>query len=90
MLGTVRRAETVTVKRALGARIRQLRKLRRLTQAQLAKRAGVHASYLAGVERGERNPALENLCAIARALDVNLAHMFDFEAPPRTITLIAV
>lgn len=48
----------------------------RLSQEELAHRAGVHPTYLSAIERGERNPALENLYAIATALDVTLAELF--------------
>jgi len=49
-----------------------------LSQEELAHRAEVHATYLSAIERGQRNPSLENLCAIARALRVSLATLFDF------------
>jgi transcriptional regulator with XRE-family HTH domain len=70
------------VKAALGRRIRQLRHARALTQEELAEWAGIHPTYLAGIERGERNPALENLYAIASALGVKLAELFMFERQP--------
>ncbi|HEV8353615.1 MAG TPA: helix-turn-helix transcriptional regulator [bacterium] len=70
------------VKIELGRRIRYLRRTRALTQEALAERAGVHPTYLAGIERGERNPALENLHAIATALGVKLAELFMFERQP--------
>ena len=40
-------------------------------------RAGVHRTYLGGIERGERNPSLKNLAAIAKALNVRLADLVD-------------
>ena len=39
----------------LGARIRQMRQVRGLSQEQLALEAGLDRSYVGGVERGERN-----------------------------------
>lgn len=69
----------VSVKLALGKQIRHFRRGRALTQEELAIRAGVHPTYLAGIERGERNPALENLHAISTALDVTLAELFTFD-----------
>ncbi|MBS0626684.1 MAG: helix-turn-helix transcriptional regulator [Verrucomicrobia bacterium] len=39
-----------------------------LTQEELAERADLHTTYLSSVERGERNIALENIIAIAKAL----------------------
>ena len=36
----------------------------------------MHRTYLAGIERGLRNPSLPNLTKIARALGVTLAGLF--------------
>ena len=49
------------------------------SQEELAFRAGVHRTYLGGIERGERNPSLENIAAIAEALGVTLSELFSFD-----------
>ena len=67
-----------TIEKQLGARVRELRLMRNLSQEELAFRAGVHRTYLGGVERGERNPSLKNIAAIAKALDVTLTELFSF------------
>jgi transcriptional regulator with XRE-family HTH domain len=59
-----------------GRRMRQLRKERGLSQEELAHRAGLHYTYIGGIERGERNPALVNINRIAAALGVSLAEFF--------------
>lgn len=59
-----------------GRRVRELRKARDLSQEELAHRVGVHPTYLGGIERGERNPALVNINRIADALGVSLAELF--------------
>ncbi len=41
-----------------------------MSQEQLGHRAGLHRTYIGGVERGERNVGLLNVFAIADALDV--------------------
>ena len=68
---------------ALGARISQLRELRRLSLGELAERAdGMAKSYLAKLERGEvENPGLRTLSAIARALDVTVAELLKRAEP---------
>lgn len=35
----------------------------------------MHRTYLAGIERALRNPALENLVKLANALDITLAEL---------------
>ena len=59
--------------RALLSQIRQLRLRRGLTQAELAKRAGLSWIYIAKLEGGERlSPSLPALDRIARALGATL------------------
>lgn len=68
-----------TIEREFGRKLRKLRLAKNLSQEELAFKAGVHRTYLGGIERGERNPSLRNIAAIARALDVTLAQLFSFE-----------
>jgi transcriptional regulator with XRE-family HTH domain len=56
----------------LGARIREIRKKKGLSQERVALAAGLDRSYVGGVERGERNVAIVNLNKIAKALNVSL------------------
>lgn len=67
-----------TIQKQFGERIKDLRLAKGLSQEELAFRAGVHRTYLGGIERGERNPSLKNIAAIARALDVALPELFSF------------
>ena len=61
---------------AFGRRVRELRKAKGFSQEELAHRAGMHYTYVGGIERGERNPALVNIGALASALGVSLAELF--------------
>ena len=63
-----------------GRHIRQLRMALGLTQEEIAHRAGMHVTYLSGIERGVRNPSLKNIRAVARALHVRVADLFSFES----------
>ena len=56
--------------KSLGTKIREFRKARGISQEALADLAGVHRTYLGGIERGERNVSLDNIVRIARALKV--------------------
>ena len=64
------------VRLALGRRVRELRLRLKLSQEALAERADLHWTYVSGIERGERNPALVNLAYLARALGVSLGELF--------------
>jgi transcriptional regulator with XRE-family HTH domain len=67
-------------KSLLGKRIKQLRKLRRLSQEDLAEKAGISAQYVSNIERGKENPTLDLLFGLADSLKVSLALLCDFQA----------
>lgn len=58
-----------SVNDAVGRAISKLRKNLRLSQEELADRAGVHRTYVSQLERGIKSPTLVVLIKIARALD---------------------
>jgi transcriptional regulator with XRE-family HTH domain len=47
------------------------RTARKLSQARVAKAAGVSVSYISMLERGQRSPPLETLEALGKALRVS-------------------
>lgn len=55
-------------RKAFGLKVRLRRYEVGLTQEELAEKANLHPTYVGSVERGERNIALENIVAIAKAL----------------------
>ena len=56
----------------VGARLKQLRKARRLTQEALAERAGLSYKFIGELERGKANPTLTTLAALSDALGTRL------------------
>ena len=65
-----------------GSRVRAEREKREISQEELADRAGIHRTYLGGVERGERNIGLLNILRIARALDIPASELFSSITDP--------
>ena len=67
-----------------GRRVRALRQAKHYSLEEMAHRIGIHYTYLGGIERGERNPALINIARIAAALGVSLADLFSvFTGKPK-------
>ena len=54
----------------VGARVRQLRKARKLSQAALAERARLTRAYVTRLEAGQQDPSLSTITALAKALGV--------------------
>lgn len=52
----------------IGGRIRELRKALKLTQAEVAEKAGIDSSFYGQIERGANIPSLKTFLAIAAAL----------------------
>jgi len=64
------------LQRALGERIRELRKKAGYSQEAFADAAGVHRTYMGTLERGEANLSLSNLNKISTALGITLSELF--------------
>ncbi len=47
-----------------------------LSQERLAAAAGLHRTYVGSVDRGERNVSLDNIYALADALEVPVMEFF--------------
>lgn len=61
-----------------GRRIKQLRKLRKMTQEKLAEAAGVSTSTVQRWEYAEDAPEFDRLEDIAKALEVEPKDLLDF------------
>lgn len=73
MSATVRRSQIIVV----GQKIRQIRKSRRLTQADLAGRIGVTQSDLSRMENGEYKVGLDTLFRILQVFELSMSHFFE-------------
>ena len=65
-----------------GKRLVELRKARGWSQEKLALESGLARSYVGGIERGQRNIALYNICVLAETLNVTPSDMLVFEVEP--------
>ena len=62
----------------LAKRIRQLRKVYKMSQEQLAEKADLHPTFIGNIERAEKNPTITSLEKIARAFNIPLTELFTF------------
>lgn len=63
-------------RKEFGARLRELRKERGLSQEGLAHVSDLDRSYVGQVERGERNISLDNIYRFSRALEISPTDFF--------------
>ncbi len=67
------------IQRKFGKRVQELRLQKGITsQMALGYKAKIDRTYIGGVERGERNIALQNIEKIAKALNVSPEELFKF------------
>ncbi len=64
------------IKQRFGARVRELRQAKEISQEQLGFDAGLDRTYINSVEQGNRNVSLVNIVRIAEALDVPTSELF--------------
>lgn len=65
------------IKQRFGLRVKELRKLKGLSQEKLANLADIDRTYLPTIEKGERNVSIEVVERLASALGVSIKDMFD-------------
>ena len=68
---------TAKTRKALGRRIRLLRKANSLSQQKFALMVNVERSYLAKVELGQKNPSVDVLEKIAHGLGITLSELLE-------------
>jgi len=63
--------------RQFGDKVKRLRKANGWSQEELAKRAGLHRTYIGSIERSERNISLLNIDRIACALNTRARNLLE-------------
>lgn len=58
-----------------GEKVREERLRQRLSQEELASKAGVHRTYIGMIERAEKNITLANIEKIAKALNLPIGNL---------------
>jgi transcriptional regulator with XRE-family HTH domain len=72
---------SMDLKRAMAINVRRERHARKLTQEELADRAGVSARYLGSIERATVSASVTVLGRVAQALRIDPCELL--RAPPR-------
>jgi len=67
---------SIDIRKVFGEKVKKARKLKNLTQEELAEKAKLHFTYIGQVERGVRNLSLNNIYKIVKALNVPISEIF--------------
>lgn len=67
-----------------GRRLAEIRRAKGWSQEKLALESGMARSYVGGVERGQRNIALVNICKLAETLGISPGELMTFAAAGST------
>ena len=65
---------------AFGRQVRNLRQHKKMSQEELAFKAGLSPAHLGQIERAQKKPTLETIGRLAEALEVPVANLFSCEA----------
>jgi transcriptional regulator with XRE-family HTH domain len=62
-----------------GKALREIRLKKKMSQGDIARKLGVHRSYISGLERGKRNPSLLTIKKMAKAIGVEPKELLEYE-----------
>ncbi|HKO21505.1 MAG TPA: helix-turn-helix domain-containing protein [Candidatus Eisenbacteria bacterium] len=71
------------VRKALGTKIRSLRKERGWSQEALGERSALSGKFIGEVERGEKSISVDSLYRVSVALKIGLRKLIDLPARPQ-------
>ena len=67
------------LRKEFGQRLRRIRRMRDLSQEQLAEKAGITSDFVSTIGRGLASPSFDTLQKLADVLEV---HVSEFFPPP--------
>lgn len=76
------RSRKLSVVKTLGERLRELRDGKDLSLRELARKLGRSPAHLSDIELGRRYPSPEVLAELARALEVSVGDLQQYDARP--------
>jgi transcriptional regulator with XRE-family HTH domain len=65
------------IQKRFGATVARLRKEQKLSQEAFADQAGLHRTYVSGIERGARNPTLTVVERVSAGLGISMGKLMD-------------
>ncbi len=68
----------------IGSKIIKKRRELRLTQSDLAKKAGIAQSTLSYIEKGKKRPQFDTMSAICRVLGLSVLELLTYDEPKTT------
>ena len=70
----------MSLKQLFGKRVKQLRRLNKMTQEKLSEKAGIYIRQLARIEAGQSFATSETIESLSNALSVTYKELFDFDS----------
>lgn len=67
---------SMDIKKEFGQLVRKRRRDLDMSQEELGDKSELNRGYISDIERGKRNPSLEVIDRIAKALNTSLAELF--------------
>jgi transcriptional regulator with XRE-family HTH domain len=64
------------LKESIGARLKEIRGKKGITQEKLSEAIGISSKYLSSIERGKENPTLNTLIRLSTALSIEFEELF--------------
>jgi len=67
----------MNIKEKIGARLRELRTAKGLSQEKFSFECELDRTYIASIEQGHRNVSIENIEKIAKAFNISVSDFFN-------------